>query len=79
MGDRTNTIRIQGETKIFDPRDGSTGSGGAELLDPSVVKRGDQWWMILAGQAHGFGPPQIFSASLPSSAGLAASGAFGDG
>ena len=74
MGDRTNTIRIQGETKIFDPRDGSTGSGGAELLDPSVVKRGDQWWMILAGQAHGFGPPQIFSASLPNGAALSASG-----
>jgi len=62
------------ETKIFDPRDGSTGSGGAELLDPSVVKRGDRWWMTLAGQAHGFGPPQIYSAELPAGAPLSASG-----
>ena len=62
------------ETKIFDPRDAATGSGGAEVLDPSVVKRGDQWWMVLAGQAHGFGPPQLFSASLPAGAPLSASG-----
>ena len=67
-------IRALRETKIFDPRDGSTGSGGAEVLDPSVVKCGDQWWMTLAGQAHGFGPPQLFSATLPAGASLSASG-----
>lgn len=71
---RTSVIRVLGETKIFDPRDGSTGSGGAELLDPSLQKRGNQWWMVLAGQAHGFGPPQIFSAALPANAPLSASG-----
>ena len=30
-----------------------------------VVKRGDQWWMYLAGQAHGYGPTELYSASLP--------------
>jgi hypothetical protein len=36
------------ETKLFDPRDSPAGIG-TELLDASVVKRGDQWWMYLAG------------------------------
>jgi hypothetical protein len=67
-------IRVLKESKIFDPREGSTGSTGAEVLDPSVVKRGDQWWMVLAGQAHGFGPPQIFSASLAPGVPLSSSG-----
>src|SRR6204780_318828 len=62
------------EVKIFDPRDESTGSGGAELLDPSVVKRGNQWWLYLAGQAHGYGATEIFSASLPPKAPLSAAG-----
>jgi len=43
------------ETKVFDPGDASTGSGGAELLDAGVVQRGGQWWMFLAGQAQGWG------------------------
>ena len=46
---------LQEETKIFDPRDAATGSGGAEVSDATVVKRGDQWWMYLGGQAHGMG------------------------
>lgn len=58
--------------KIFDPRDASTGTGGAELLDASVVQRGAQWWMYLGGQAHGYGPTDIYSASLPSGAPLSA-------
>jgi hypothetical protein len=62
------------ETKIFDPRDGSTGSSGEEVSDSSVVKRGDRWWMFLGGQAHGFGPTDIFSASLPAGAPLTATG-----
>jgi hypothetical protein len=66
--------RFKGTVKIFDPRDGSTGSGGDELLDCSVVRRNDQWWMYLAGQAHGQGAPDIFSASLGSGASLAAAG-----
>ena len=60
--------------KIFDPRDASTGSAGAELLDPSVVQRGQQWWMYLAGQAGGEGPTDIYSASLPLGAPLSATG-----
>ncbi len=74
------TIRIDNgsavgmETKIFDPRDAATGSGGAEVLDATVVKRGDRWWMYLAGQAHGYGATQIYSASLPAGAPLSASG-----
>ena len=67
-------LRVINESKIFDPLDAATGSGGAELLDPSAVKRGDRWWMVLAGQAHGFGPPQLFSASLLAGAPLSASG-----
>jgi len=62
------------ERKVFDPRDGSTGSGGAELLDPSVVRRGEQWWMYLAGQANGYGATDIYSASLPAGAPLSAIG-----
>ena len=62
------------ELKIFDPRDASTGLGGAELLDASVVERGEQWWMYLAGQASGYGPPDIYSASLPARAPLSATG-----
>lgn len=52
------------ETKIIDPRDPSTGSRGAELLDPSLVKRGDQWWLYLAGQEHRYGATDIYCASL---------------
>ena len=62
------------ETKIFDPRDPATGTDGAELLDSSVVLRGDQWNMFLAGQAQGFGAPQLYSAALPKGAPLSATG-----
>jgi len=62
------------ETKIFDPRDPSSGSRGNELLDASVVRRGDQWWMYLAGQVAGHGATDLFSASLPAGAPLSASG-----
>jgi hypothetical protein len=62
------------EVKIFDPRDASTGLGGAELLDASVVRRGDQWWMYLAGQAHGYEATDIYSACLPAGAPISATG-----
>ena len=62
------------ETKIFDPRDTSTGSGGAELVDASVAQRGEQWWMYLAGQAQGSGATDLYSASLPLGAPLSATG-----
>jgi hypothetical protein len=69
-----NIIRATNEAKIFDPRDPATGSGGAELSDATVVLRDDQWWMYLAGQAAGYGPTQLYSASLPAGAPLSASG-----
>jgi hypothetical protein len=62
------------ESKIFDPRDPSTGSGGAELLDATVVRRAEQWWMYLAGQTAGYGPTGIYSASLDRGAPLSATG-----
>ena len=61
------------ETKLFDPQDLSTG-GGTEVLDASVVRLGDQWWMYLAGQAGGYGATQLFSASLDVRAPLSALG-----
>lgn len=60
------------ESKIFDPRDNSTDSGRAELLDATVVHSEDQWWMYVAGQAAGYGPTEIFSASLAPGAPLTA-------
>ena len=69
-----NGIQIRKETKIFDPRDAATESRGAEVSDATVVKRGDQWWMYLAGQALGYGPTPIYSASLPIGACLSARG-----
>lgn len=66
--------RLGTETKIFDPGDPSTESGGAELLDATVVRRGGQWWMYLAGQADGYGATDIYCASLPPGAPLSATG-----
>jgi hypothetical protein len=65
---------LRTEIKIFDPRDASTASGGAELLDASIAQREEQWWMCLAGQPGGSGATDIFSASLPSGAPLSAKG-----
>jgi hypothetical protein len=64
------TISSGIESKIFDPRDPSTGSGGAELTDACVVKRGNQWWMYLAGQPKGCVTTDLYSASLPPDAPL---------
>jgi hypothetical protein len=74
MIDKPGKPTIGTEIKIFDPRDPSTTSGGAELLDASVVRRGEQWWMYLGGQAKGYGPTDIYSASLPPGAPLSAAG-----
>lgn len=70
-----NTVRHlrAKETKIFDPADSPSGKG-EEVLDATVVRRGDQWWMFLAGQASGHGAPQLFSASLDAGAPLSATG-----
>ena len=60
------------EVKIFDPCDTATGS--EEVADASVVKRKEQWWMYLAGQASGHGATDIYSASLLSGSPLSATG-----
>jgi hypothetical protein len=63
------------ETRIFDPADGIAPLTDALVLtDPSVVKRGDRWWMYLAGRAMKPGNIELFSASLPEGAPLAATG-----
>jgi hypothetical protein len=62
------------EYKIFDPRDGVLAATGDELLDASVVKRDEHWWMCLAGQARGQGTPNLFSAALAKGAPLSATG-----
>ncbi len=61
------------ETRIFDPQDGQAGCG-TEVLDASLVRRGDQWWLYLAGQAGGYGATQLFSAALDPGAPLSALG-----
>jgi hypothetical protein len=61
----SRTVRVGTEVKIFDPRDASTGSDGAELVDASIAQRGEQWWMYLAGQPHGLGVTDVYSALLP--------------
>ncbi len=61
------------ETKLFDPQDPSSGKG-AEVLDASVIKRGDRWWMYLAGQSHGYGATQIYSAAPDPGARLSPAG-----
>ena len=63
------------ETKIFDPADGFAPVTDALILtDASVVKRGQRWWMYLAGRALNRTSIELFSASLPEGASLSATG-----
>ena len=63
------------ETKIFDPADGFAPLTDAFILtDASVVKRGNRWWMYLAGRAANRPSIELFSATLPEGAPLSASG-----
>lgn len=63
------------ETKIFDPADGYGAlTDPVAITDSTVVKRGDRWWMYLAGKLIGPGATHLFSASLPEGAPLASSG-----
>lgn len=71
----TSKISILAETKIFDPADGfGRVKDAVQVTDSSVAKRGDRWWMYLAGRVSGREAIQIFSASLPAGAPLSASG-----
>src|SRR6185295_3362368 len=63
------------ETKIFDPADGFAPlTDPLMLTDPTLAKRGNRWWMFLAGRAMNRVSIQLFSASLPEGAPLAAAG-----
>src|SRR6266496_1737002 len=63
------------ETKIFDPADGFAPLTDAFIItDASVVKRGNRWWMYLAGRAMNRVSIQLFSAALPEGAPLATTG-----
>ena len=66
---------IGNETKIFDPADGFAPLTNAlEITDSTVAKRGDRWWIYVAGEAAGHEGVQLFSASLPAGAPLASQG-----
>jgi len=63
------------ETKVFDPADGFAPlTNVIELTDSTLARRGDRWWMFLAGEAVGHEGIRLFSASLPAGAPLAATG-----
>jgi hypothetical protein len=63
------------KTKIFDPQDGyGPLKDPVAVTDSTVVKRGDRWWMYLAGKLRGPGATHLFSASLPEGVPLSASG-----
>jgi hypothetical protein len=63
------------ETKIFDPADGFAPLSDPEVItDCTVAKRGDRWWMYLAGRVKDKEGLHLLSASLPEGAPLAASG-----
>jgi len=63
------------ETKIFDPADGFAPLTDVYVAtDSSVAKRGDTWWMYLAGKIVGKEGIQLFSASLPAGSPLTPTG-----
>jgi hypothetical protein len=63
------------ETKIFDPADGFAPITDVFILtDSTVTKRDNRWWMYLAGRAQNRESIELFSASLPPGAPLAATG-----
>jgi len=64
-----------GEAVIFDP---ALGFGAFKeiwaITDSSVAKRGNRWWMYLAGKIADYEGIQLVSASLPEGAPLSAEG-----
>jgi hypothetical protein len=62
------------ESKIFDPRDPSTAAFDSDLVDGTVTRREERWWMFLAGQPGGYGATDLYSAMLPRGAALSAEG-----
>jgi hypothetical protein len=63
------------ETKIFDPADGySPLTDPMEVTDATLARRGNRWWMFLAGPVKDRAAIQLFSASLPPGAPLSPAG-----
>ena len=63
------------KTKVFDPADGFAPlTDPIEITDATLAKRGNRWWMYLAGQIKGSESTQLFSASLLEGVPLAPSG-----
>src|SRR5262245_5626865 len=66
---------VVGVSRVFDPRDGFGALANViEVTDATLGRRGDRWWMYLAGEAVGHEGIRLFSASLRTGAPLAASG-----
>jgi hypothetical protein len=73
--DLLNPWSLVRTTKVFDPANGFAGvTNVTELTDATLARRGDRWWMYLAGEALGHEGIRLFSATLPPGAPLAASG-----
>lgn len=63
------------ETKLFDPADGFGSLTNVYVAtDATIAKRGNLWWMCLAGKASDIDGIQLFSASLSEGEPLAATG-----
>ena len=63
------------ETRVFDPALGFAPLIDViEVTDSTLARRGDRWWMYLAGEAAGHEGIRLFSASLPAGAPLGAHG-----
>jgi hypothetical protein len=63
------------ETRVFDPAQGFAPlTNVIEVTDGALARRGNRWWMYLAGEAVGHEGIRLFSASLPEGAPLAANG-----
>src|SRR6516164_3019552 len=63
------------ETQLFDPADGFGAIKNlSAATDASVCKRGNRWWMYLAGKVVDLPGIQLFSASLPERETLRAEG-----
>jgi hypothetical protein len=59
---------------IFDAGKGYGSLALRTIVDCTVAKRGDQWWMFVCGVEKGAGEIQMYSASLPAGAPLSATG-----
>ena len=74
MGENQRPFKVK-KIKIFDPAEGfKPFTNVVELTDATIAKRGDRWWMCLAGEAGGYEGIELFSATLPQGVPLVATG-----